>query len=389
MKGVASKILIGLGIVLILAAILWWAIAVNALVKLPDDINSTTQYEGNMTFYVNLFNHQPLPEGQEMKYDKLQVERTVSSIKDQYNSSTGVLSEEIVFNPQSGTGLPELPAQTYKFSYVLDRKNMQNKNDSRAWAWTPQDVMERSQSYYPFLPLDTSKDQSYSVWKNEINSSVNSEFVNEEDKDGVTVYNFKGSFAGKDVAPAYVDVLNQRLGLPKQVTFQDIAPQLAAQGVDVNGLLALLNQKLSAADLQALQQPIPLNYLWDMDMETSIEPKTGAPVDVYKDAESLSAKTDFSQLAAVLAKYAQDPTLGPVLAKLQSQLSGADPQKIFEYSYEQTDESVKKAVDDAKNQSGKINVAKVYIPWALLIVGALILIIGLLIGGGGAPQTDD
>lgn len=389
MKGVASKILIGLGIALILAAILWWAIAVNAFVKLPDDVNSTTEYTGDMTFYVNPLNHQPLPEGQEMKFN-MQVERTVSSIKDQYNSSTGVLSEAIVFNIEG------FPPQNYKFSYVLDRKNMQNKNESRAWAWTPQDVVERSPSYYPFLPLDTSKDQSYSVWKNEVNDSVNSEFVNEEEKDGVTVYNFKGSFAGKDVAPAYVDVLSQSagggqggLGLPKQVTFQDIAPQLAAQGVDVNGLLALLNQKLSAADLQALQQPMPLNYLWDMDMETSIEPKTGAPVDVYKDAESLSAKTDFSQLATVLAKYAQDPTLGPVLAKLQSQLSGADAQKIFDYSYEQTDESVKKTVDDAKNQSGKINVAKVYIPWALLIVGALILIIGLLIGGGGAPQTDD
>ncbi len=222
--------------------------------------------------------------------------------------------------------------------------------------------------------------------------------MNEEEKDGVTVYNFEGSFTGKEVASAYVSVLSASLGLPEQVAFQQIEPQLTALGLDVNGLMAAVTSKLNAADLQtfnqALQKPIPMKYLWDMDMETSVEPKTGAPVDVYKDAESLSAEADLSVITpafAVLANYAQDPVLGPILTKLQglqSQLANVEPQKIFDYSYEQTDASVQSAVDDAKTQSGKINVAKVYIPWALLIVGALILIIGLLIGGG-APQTEE
>ncbi|OFW57052.1 MAG: hypothetical protein A2W01_00060 [Candidatus Solincola sediminis] len=380
MKGVASKVLIGLGIALILAAILWWAIAVNALVKLPDDLDSVTQYEGNMTFYINPLNQQRLPEGQEI-VPEIQVERTVSSVKDEYDSSTGVLSEEVVFN----IGLPFNQTQTYKFSYVLDRRNLENKNDSRAWAWTPQDVVERSPSYYPFLPLDTTKDESYSVWKNEIDEAVNTEFVDEEEKEGVTVYNFKGSFTGKKVAPAYIDVLNQSLGLPKQVTLQDLAPTLAAMGVDVNSVMALLNQGLSPADLQAIQQPMPVDYFWDMDQEISVEPKTGGPVDLYKDSESLSAMVNFSHLDSILGNYPQDP----VLQQLKTQLGTVEAQKIFEYSYEQTDSSVKETVDEAKDQSGKINVAKVYIPWALLIVGALILIIGLLIGGGGAPQPEE
>lgn len=374
MKGVASKILIGLGIALILAAILWWAIAVNALVKLPDDVNSTTNYEGDMTLYVNPLNQQRLPEGQEMKMP-MQVERTIASVKDAYSSSTGVLSEEIDFKIQG------LPPQGYKYAYVLDRKTVQNKNDNRAWAWTPGNVVARAPNYYPLLPFDTSKDQGYSIWKDEINEPVDSEFVNEEEKDGVTVYNFKGTFTGKEVAPAYVDMLNKTMGLPKQVTFQDLKPDLVAMGVDVDGLIALATQGMTPTQLQALnqalQQPIPVKYVWDMDQEVSIEPKTGAPVDVYKDAEALSAKPDFSQLPAMLTE------------SLQSQLGNVEPQKIFEYSYEQTDDSVRKSIDDAKNDSDKINVVKVYIPWALLIVGALILIIGLLIGGGGAPQVEE
>jgi hypothetical protein len=383
MKGVASKILIGLGIALILAAILWWAIAVNALVKLPDDINSTSEYTGDMTFYVNPQTQQALPEGQEMKLP-LKVERTVSSVKDEYNSSTGVLAEQETMSVQG------FPDETYRFQYVLDRKTAENKDDSRAWAWSSDNIVDRAPNYYPFLPMDASKDQSYSVWKNEINDSVNSEFVNEEEKDGATVYNFQGSFTGKEVAPAFVDVLSENLGLPKQISFQALSARLQAAGVDVNQLMTLLSQKLSPGDLQALtqleQQPIAIDYLWDMDQEVSIEPKTGAPVDVYKDVESLSAAPDLSALTQILNKYQSDATLGPLLQKLQS---SDQPQKIFEYSYEQTDDSVKAAVDDAKNNSGKINVAKVYIPWALLIVGALILIIGLLVGGGQPPQTEE
>ncbi len=67
MKGAVSKILIVLGIVLILAAILWWAIAVNALVKLPDDIDVENRYEGEMTWYVDPMTHQPLAEGEEVE----------------------------------------------------------------------------------------------------------------------------------------------------------------------------------------------------------------------------------------------------------------------------------------------------------------------------------
>ena len=40
MRGIAGKIMIVLGIVLVILAILWWAFAVNALIKIPSDIDT-------------------------------------------------------------------------------------------------------------------------------------------------------------------------------------------------------------------------------------------------------------------------------------------------------------------------------------------------------------
>ncbi len=393
MKGLASKILIALGIVLILAAILWWAIAVNSLVKIPDDVDSTTEYEGEMAYYVNPATQEPLPEGEEMKLP-MKVERRVVSMAEEYDSSTAVIKEEVTVE----VGGMKNPPGGLQSVYVLDRKNSENLDDDRAYDFKAGNRVNREGSYYPLLPFDTSKDETYKVWKGEIGEAGETEFLEEVDKFGVTVYNLKGSATleeKKEVVPAYIE-LN---GLPTEVTFDALKPRLQALGVEVDGLLALAQQRMSAEDLQslnaALQEKMPLKYYWVFDVETSVEPKTGAPVDLYKDVESLYMEVDASKLVgvfAILAKYSNDPVLGPVLSQLmglRSQLGEAKPQKILEYSIAQTEETVREAIDDAKDAASKINLVKVYIPWALLIVGALLLIVGLLMGGGEVPQPEE
>jgi len=383
MKGAVSKILIVLGIVLILAAILWWAIAVNALVKLPDDVDIENKYEGEMTWYVDPLTHRPLAEGEEQKMP-LVVTQKITSLAEEFDSSVGPLRESIELN----VGGMAQPAQ--EFVYVLDRKTLENVEDDRAYAWTPGNVVNRKGTYYPLFPFDTSKDETYSVWKNEIGEGVETEFVSEEDKEGITVYNFKLAFQDKEVVEAYV----KGMGLPVTTTFEEIKPSLKAAGVDVDAFMALAMQAMQPQDLQALQKalqnPIPLKYYWTMEQELSVDPKTGAPVDVYKDAETLTMKVDAEALAGlqpILGKYVSDPRLGPAitqLAALQEKLGEA--RKIFSYEFASTQDTVKASVEDAKDGAGKINLVKVYIPWALLIVGALILIVGLLLGGGPAPE---
>ncbi len=391
MKGVTSKILIALGIVLILLAILWWAIAVNALVKIPDNIEATAYYEGEFTSYFDLTTFEPLPAGEELKMP-MEVERTVMSLADEYDSSRAVLEESVKVK------MAGVPQQATTSVFVLDRKSSENVDDDRAYDFNEDNEVNREGSYYPVFPFDTSSDEVYPVWKAEVGEAADAEFVEERELEGVTVYNFRGGGgidARKEVSPAYV----ASLGMPAEVTFEQLKPQLAAAGVDADALLALASQVIGAQspeDLQALnaalQKGIPVKYYWTAEIETSVEPKTGSPVDSYKDIEGLYMELDTSGLMdifAILAKYSADPALGPELTKLvelQGQLGEMEPTKVFEYNIAQTEDSVKESVQEAKDGAAQINLVKVYIPWALLIVGALILIIGLLIGGGQEPS---
>ncbi|MBN2027664.1 MAG: DUF3068 domain-containing protein [Actinobacteria bacterium] len=389
MKGVTSKILIGLGIVLILLAILWWAIAVNALVKLPDDIESKTMFEGEFTSYVDLATQEPLPAGEELKLP-ITVERTVTSVAEEYDSSKAVVKEVVI----TKVGGLENPPGGVESIYVLDRKSSENVDDDRAYDFVAGNSVKRQGNYYPLLPFDTSSDEKYPVWKGEVGEGIEAEFVEEVELEGITVYNFKGVTTLEDrreVTEAYVEIL----GLPTELTFEELKPQLVAMGIDVDGLVGLATQVLSPEDLQALntalQASIPATYYWTFDVETSVEPKTGVPVNVFKDIEAVYMEMDTSGLMdifTILFKYSSDPALGPALApllELQSEMGEAEPTKVFEYNISQTEDTMKTAVQDAKDGAGQINLVKVYIPWAMLIVGALILIIGLLIGGGQAP----
>lgn len=63
MRGTAGKILIVLGIILVAAAILWWDLAVNALIKIPSSVDTEIDYEGEYTYYVDPVTFVPLPPG--------------------------------------------------------------------------------------------------------------------------------------------------------------------------------------------------------------------------------------------------------------------------------------------------------------------------------------
>lgn len=383
MKGAMSKVLIVLGIIFILGAILWWAIAVSTMVKLPSDVDVENRYKGEVTWYVNPTDYRPLPEGQEMKVS-MEVTQRITALAEEFDSSIGLIKETVTL------GMQGFQPKASEFVYALDRKTMENVKDDRAYDWDPRNTVDREGSYYPFFPFDTSKDETYSFWKSEIGEGVEAECVNEQEKEGVTVYDFKISCEDKPVVGAFVE----GMGLPGETTIEEMKDSLKAMGLDVDAFAALAARVMSAEDLQALNAAlgakIPIEYLWSMEQEISVDPKTGIPVDVYKSAETLSMRVDLSglsQLQAVLGKYAGDPQMGPAIAQLaglQSKMGEAS--KVFSYDYALIQDSIAANAEDAKDGTGRINLIKVYIPWAMLIVGALLLIIGLLVGGGPVPE---
>ena len=92
MKGTLSKVLIVIGVILIVAAILWWAIAVNLLVKFPSDVNVTPIYEGDVDVYQDLLTGQLVKQPTNFP---LSIERHYESVSDEYDSSKAVVIESI------------------------------------------------------------------------------------------------------------------------------------------------------------------------------------------------------------------------------------------------------------------------------------------------------
>ena len=253
MRKAAGKVLIGLGIVLVLAAVLWWTLAPSALVKIPKDIDTVIYYEGEYTWYVHPVTFEPLPEGQETTVP-LEIRLNLLSEEDQYDSDTALISGSV----ESEVGGIEM--KPTPVALALDRRNMMNQADPRAYMLSPHMVVDRSGSLSYAFPFGTSRDGQYSVWKEEIAQPVKVEFIGEEEKEGLTVYDFRGAFENQEVVMAYIEFL----GLPAALDFDQFKDILKGIGFDVDDLLALAGQRLSPEDLQALNQAfsqeMPLIY---------------------------------------------------------------------------------------------------------------------------------
>jgi len=388
MRGTAGKILIVLGIILVVMAILWWVFAVNSLIKVPTGVDTEIYYEGEYTYYVDPVTFEPLPPGAEQTLP-MEAILVLLSLDEEYDSGTAVISG-YAQNEVAG-----IEGEKVDFVIVLDRKTTLNKADDRAFLLTEDFVVDRSGSHHYQFPIGTLKDRSYSVWKEEIGGPMEFEFVGEEEKGGITVYNFKGSFSEEEVVSDYLEFL----GLPTSMTFDELLDAVASMGIDMKGLVALAQERLSAEDLQALSQiqsqEIPLTYLWSTEHEVSVEPNTGLIVDSVMQVEKTSLQIDDTAimgLATILMDYQLDPILGPAISQLMDQAASLEEASVFllaEYYLSQTEESVDKAIEDAKKGIFAKKAVKTYIPLGLLVLGALMLIIGLFLYRSQAKPAEE
>lgn len=372
----SGAILLGLGIVLLVATVLWMTVGLGALLKIPTGQDATSYCTGDATFYINPVTQQPLPAGQTLKLP-LEVTRRVFTVDGETTGDKIVFQEEI----SSTMGVQTLQRTSL---FVLDRKTSINVADDRAYDWVETNKVDRSGTYYPLLPMDTAKDGDYSVWKGETGMGVSGAFMEEKVVDGVKLFVFGGPVDRAPVVPAYV----QMSGFPESISFTALAQQLKAAGFDAEAFMAIALPRMTPEDQQTLaqvtQQPIPLTYYWDVYQVVGVEPFTGLPMDILETKEDLSMSPDLSGLAPlfnVLMKYSSDPVLGPYLQQLttlQGVMASAGPSKIFNLDYQQTDESVQELADLTKPNINKIKLGKTYLPIAGFALGGLLLIAGIV-----------
>ena len=110
------------GVGFALCALLWWALAIPALVKYPTDASATPRYAGTFTVYVDQATMAPLAQPQTLP---LTIERRIQAIDEQSGSSKVLVDETITQNAG--------PMNTTQHNvYVMDRSTLKNVADGRA-----------------------------------------------------------------------------------------------------------------------------------------------------------------------------------------------------------------------------------------------------------------
>jgi hypothetical protein len=370
------------GIVLIVVAIVWWTAIAPSLVKLPSDINTPMDFEGNLTQYIDSATQQPLAAGQEMVVP-FTVLRTFASLTDLYTSGTAVCSDTLVMTI-AGQARPAQLTQ-----YALDRKTRKCVESNENWAYSPKIVLkDRVGHYGPLFPGGLKVGDTLSTFFNDVNTSFDVK-VAEEIKDynglGVTVMKIDASRPAADYYPPIAQAFLGGQGLPMEITFAQLSAQLKAKGLDLDSLMAGLATVAAPEDLQALQaltgQPVKLIYKQESGDVIYVEKTTGATVGATFD-RTTSMQMDTANLLqafVIIGKYAQDPNIGPAIAAVMQaagQLAQAGPSKVFNQNMSIIKTSEANLAKDAKDKVSLVNLVKMWIPLIVLIVGFIVLVIG-------------
>jgi hypothetical protein len=308
-------VLIIIGIIVIALAPIWkWAIGPQ-LLKLPDDIDTTSIYEGVLSLSVDPNSLALLPPELEVKVP-LTITRTDVSQPDLSTGSVAVVKENV-----SAVGPGGKEFITWEKFYAMDRKTAEN---------VPGNNSDMDREGYFLLYGFGVKQESYPIWDDDTMKTTDSEFVKEETRDGfdnadVPVYVFEVGGKDKMVEPP--------LGLPDKIS-----------GAQIKALIN--NRALPFNDTEMYK----IDFLKDTQATLVVEPRTGIIVDIPSYDETY---------------YVDAGALGMGEIKLANLL------------YRQTGENVREQIDDAASFFGLLDMVQIWIPVILLVVGLIILIIGI------------
>lgn len=370
------------------AALLWMVVGVPALVKYPTDLDVRPQYKGTFSLLVDPSTAAPLAKPVVMP---LTVDRHIGAIGDESGSSRVVVRETI--HEVAG----DLLDVTQTNQYVMDRSSLENVADDRAFAFEPANVVDRSGSYRLNLPFDTSRSQTYDVYKNEIDDTyklVADTRNPTTDIEGLHLSNFSARVGEAPLSSAYLAELDKTVPLPDSMTLDELKPQLVAAGVDVDALMTALTPVLTPDDAATLSgvaaKPIPIAYVLSFTGHAAVEPVTGAEVKVSV-AESVGAKPVLASLPTlkrVLGHYPDVPQAVTTRAALDD-LAAAPATPLFTYSYQQTPASVADVASRTTDMRRQVLMAEVWLPLALATGAALSLVVGAVVFLRRRPRPID
>ena len=380
MRRIIGIVLAVLGVLAFIGSFVWRSSVEPKLLKYPTDVDETPVYAGTVSLYLDPKTYAPLDPPLVVP---LNVSRHIQALGDESSSTKVVLSEQIALSAE-GQFSGNLDSQ-----YVMNRKTMRNMKDDRAWAFVPDNVVDRSPYFRLAFPFDTTS-RPYKIYNNSFAGNYEVKPAGEDEVGGMKVLKFTAEQATPvPVSPAYFDALNKLTPLPTELTLDQLKPILKQAGIDIDALLPALLPSLAPEDTQALLalagQPIKLDYLYSFSGSDFVEPSTGSIVQVSDVIETVYASPDptvLPQLKAILDKYPAVQAAVDASAALGK--LAANPIKIFVNSYSQTPDSVADIASTVKDKRSQKHLATSTIPNGLLIGGIVLAVVGVALAA--APR---
>jgi len=325
----ASIAVIIIGVVLIILAPVWrWAIAPQ-FIKVPDDLNITSVYEGTLTLYANPQKMTLLPEGQE-EIVPLTITRKDTSVPTKSNSNVAVVREQVAAKAPNGDVVI-----SWDRYFAMDRKGGNNVAGNNS-------DMDRT-GYYIMLPMGAGK-KTYQIWDDDLKKTGSAVFLKEITLNGKKHKNVKVYVL--NVKGAYEKMATPPLGLPAELP-----------GSQVKQILGNPNLAIPDATM------IAIDYYKKTDAELVAEPRTGAFVNIPKYHE----------------EYA-----------VNAALPGQPPNymKLAVLEYKQSSENVSVVIDDTAKYFGLLDLVTLWLPLIFLVVGLILMIVGFFLGRRPAAMPD-
>lgn len=375
--------------VLLVTTVGWITAGRWALARYPSDFTITLEYEGTVVQHVDATTGRPISPAARIP---LEITRNLAVPRSSFDEVT--VNEEIM----TRLGTTE---KRELHSYTLDRRSMQLGGGDTSWAYASTNRVDRSGTYRINLPMGIDADSTASIWNNETGQryTLDGKGVAYEAA-GLDLLRYQGHLDATPLTAAARD----NLRLPATATVQQLAPQLAAAGLDLakvqTGLAAILTPQELAAIGPALSAPVPLSYTFTFTGAIGVEPRTGGLVELSDVQESVAVKPDlsgFTALQPVLARHAGQPVVQQIGAAL-SRIATAPASPVLDVSYSQTPASVEVAAAKASDMKDRLRLVNTAVPWALgvttlvfllLTGGAWLLARRPSAGGGGAPTVID
>jgi len=371
--------LVAAGVVLIAASIVWRGVAVPALIRYPTDIDQTIRLEGTATLSVDPATMSPYSAPHTMA---LHIDRHVFAVGDESNHDTVVVREENTISAA------DLPTMVQVHQYVMDRATIANESDPGAYAYVPQNVVDRAGAYWVNFPMHAGA-PSYAMFKDEVGRTIvtttdPSVAVAAGKPDGLDLVGYRVAPDHGAITPAYYDLLDQAVPLPKKVALAQLDPILKANGIDVAATVNALLPVVTPDELKTLTdlaaRPISLVYSTAFSGSTAVEPRTGAIVDITGVEETIDVAPSadaLPPLVAILDAHRDVPAVATALAGLERLQS--EPVTLLRYHYAQTPASVQDVASTVKDHLGRIHLVETTIPWVLVLTGAGLTIAGVVL----------